>query len=477
MSNTQPTSRVTRRNRGEVQEEDVNMIPPPSSNLNGELPNEQEDGLEGTDNPVGEDLDGEALVEERRDQLARSMDSYQGAEEEEEKEDSEDATFDAEEDDGSSDVTGSSVSPDSSGSDSSSTSSDDESSGEDSESLSSDSSDDSSSKSEESEDTVRHGKKRKHRSIRAIDKKIEKAIRAKEKAKVMLAKGKSKKQENATTTKHGKRATSKKQKSSLGKKNIKKENGIKFQKGAPCKSLLPTLQAYWGDAIKNLSDNVPLTVLNPTFVQKDKVESRKNQSTTSSSKSTRNRGLNPPSEYAMTFGEWIDGIMLLRRYLKKTDATECWMVALRYDIMFREQLFGHRGKGVPVSDASIHIEKFERLAKEKATRNGELSFGDANPYAKGARFENRDPITGLWDDSAKNNANKRKLHLIRQRPLSSNNRRLPRLPREPRLPDIIEMLPPLRQEPPREVRQRVVRGAVRRGRGGVSTGRGRGGQQ
>ncbi|EGG00068.1 uncharacterized protein MELLADRAFT_68142 [Melampsora larici-populina 98AG31] len=421
MANSQTTSRITRIARGEAIEEGTVIIAPPSSTTTVP-PAAPADDLEGTDDPNNDQLDGETIEEERRDAIARSMDSYAGEDEveddevedqESEEEDSKDDTYNAEDDHGSPDSSSSGESSASSDSDSSTKAED--SSEEDS--WSSESSNDSSD-SDDSELTVKEKKKRSNMSIKAIDKVIAKALKAKEKAKALLAK------EKAPS-----RVSSSKTKSSTNRKSIKKENGIRFQEGAPCKSSLPTLQPYWGEAMKNLSDNVPLTVLNPTFVQKDKVESRKNQPATSSSKNTCNRGLTPPSEYAMTFGEWVDGITLLRKYLKKVyhfsilsdqlrghvkhvkdiktdrlnhrDATECWMVALRYDILFREQLFGHRGKGVPVPDASIYVEIIERAAKEKATRNGELSSGNENPYAKGARFEHRDPITGVWEECSR----------------------------------------------------------------------------
>ncbi|EGG12992.1 uncharacterized protein MELLADRAFT_101375 [Melampsora larici-populina 98AG31] len=472
MANNQTTSRITRSARGEAIKEGTVIIAPPSSTTTVP-PAAPADDLEGTDDPNNDQLDGETIEEERRDAIARSMDSYTGEDEvegdevedqESQEEDSEDDTYNAEHDYGSPDSSSSGDSSDSSDSESSARAED--SSEEDS--LSSDSSNDSSD-SDDSELTVKEKKKRSNMSIKAIDKVIAKALKAKEKAKALLAKEKAPSRDRKAVTKHGKQVSSSKTKSSASRKSIKKENGIRFQEGAPCKSSLPTLQPYWGEAMKNLSDNVPLTVLNPTFVQKDKVKSRKNQPATSSSKNTRNRGLTPPSEYAMTFGEWVDGITLLRKYLKKV---------YHFSIL-SDQLRGHvkhvkdiKGKGVPVPDASIYVESIERAAKEKATRHGELSSGNENPYAKGARFEHRDPITGVWEESTTTLSKKRKRSLTRPN-LSSNHRRATRLPRAPRLPDIIEMLPPLRRDQASEVRQPSNRGTVRRGRGGASNGRGR----
>ncbi|EGG10246.1 uncharacterized protein MELLADRAFT_103642 [Melampsora larici-populina 98AG31] len=176
--------------------------------------------------------------------------------------------------------------------------------------------------------------------------------------------------------------------------------------GLPCKSLLPTLQTYWNEAMLKLNEKVPLIVLNLSFIQQDQDERHKNQPS-SSSKSSRNRGLNPPSEYTMSFGEWINGISLLRKYLKETykfgilakqlkshikhvknikESTECWM------------LFTHRAKGVPKPDASLYVENYKKRAKERASKTGELSVGNTNPYAKGGRYKNRNLITGSWNE-------------------------------------------------------------------------------
>ncbi|EGG12849.1 uncharacterized protein MELLADRAFT_58753 [Melampsora larici-populina 98AG31] len=424
MAITQTNSRSTRRARGDVAPEGATVIDPPSSNG---PENNQLGELEGTDDPELERLDGEAIQEHMRDEIARSMDS-QGIEDMEEGEGDGDDKGDGEDEDDQDqdfnelealeeygrDSSSNSSSTSSNSSSDSSGSSESDSSGSDS----SESEDSNSSSDSDSDGTVRKGTG-KNESIKDLKQRLKKAIRAKDEAKSKLAREKNPTKGKEVVNKHGKKKNLSKVKSSSSlKKSITKENGIRFQERAPCKSTLPPLQTYWGEAMKNLSESVPLTVLNPTFVRKDKEECRRNQPSSSSLKS-RNRGLTPPSEYAMTFREWIDGISLLRKYLKKSYnfvqiakqlkthvkhvkdikySTESWMVALRYDIMLREQLFGHQAKGVSVPDASIYVEKFEKMAREKASMRGELTFGDNNPYAKGARFENRDPETGIWNE-------------------------------------------------------------------------------
>ncbi|EGG00874.1 uncharacterized protein MELLADRAFT_111475 [Melampsora larici-populina 98AG31] len=79
-----------------------------------------------------------------------------------------------------------------------------------------------------------------------------------------------------------------------------------------------------------------------------------------------NKGLDAPSEYNLTFGEWSECMSLFRRYL-----------AGYYDI-------------------GILMTKYENQAKDKSLRAGEANGGDTNPYAKGGRLENRHPETGAY---------------------------------------------------------------------------------
>ncbi|EGG06770.1 uncharacterized protein MELLADRAFT_106234 [Melampsora larici-populina 98AG31] len=442
MANPNSSTRITRRTRGEEVEEGAVAIAPPSSNI--------------TNLEQRAPLDGEAIEEERRDAVARSMESDHESYDEDEDQDSEDDTYDAQNEESDPDSSSSSQDDSSDPENSSSDESTKESSDEDSSSGSS--SEDSSEEegdTGESNETIKNGNKRDRKSLKAIDKVIAKAMRAREKAKARLAEKKLALKDRKAMSKHGKRTTSSKVKSSSNKKDIKKENGIKFQKGEPCKSMLPTLQTYWGEAMKTLSESVPLTVLNPTFVQKDK---RSHPPFRILHVLRRMDRWDNPTKKILE-----ENVQFLNTGKPVEDAREACK---------RHKLFGHRGKGVPVPDASIYVESFERAAKEKATRQGEFSFGNENPYAKGARFEHRDPITGMWEESAARESKKRRGQLTRQNS-SSNSRRIPRLPRGPRLPDIIEMLPPARREPAQEGNHRTNRGGVRRGRGSAVNIRGR----
>ncbi|EGG09627.1 uncharacterized protein MELLADRAFT_104050 [Melampsora larici-populina 98AG31] len=490
MPSQQQITRATRSGRTiDSQANPIEIPPPSSSGADQDLP--ANNNLEGTDNPEEERdndaLDGEALDEQLRDDIAEMMENYQDEEVENRNKTAPQISLISSEDEDSSEGPSSEDSDESSSD--SSDSNDSQSSSEESVSSESD--------SDSSEQEVK-SKKSKKKSIKSLDKAINKAIKEREKANIKKKETNVEKKGKDGMNEHGKKAKTKKIKSSSSKKmKVSKENGIRFQSGLPCKSLLPTLQTYWNEAMLKLNKKVPLTVLNPSFVQQDQDESHKNQPS-SSSKSSRNRGLNPPSEYAMSFGEWIDGISLLRKYLKETykfailakqlkthikhvknikESTECWMVALRYDIMFQSQLATHRAKGVPMPDASLYVENYEKRAKERASKTGELSFGNTNPYAKGGRYENRNPITGSWNEGTSTNSKKRR-NTTTNNPFPSHNRRAVRPPRAPFTQERHDQPQPQVNARENEVRNQTFnqgvneasgRGNNRRGRGGIST--------
>ncbi|EGG13110.1 uncharacterized protein MELLADRAFT_101163 [Melampsora larici-populina 98AG31] len=176
-----------------------------------------------------------------------------------------------------------------------------------------------------------------------------------------------------------------------------------------------------------LHTSIPLTVFNQTFARLDNEEHNQNHSTSSSSKVKSNKGLEAPSEYTLSFGEWSKCMSLFRRYLagyygqaplaKRLKlhienvknikrSTECWMTALHYDILCRSQTFVKRGDNGLMKDIGIHVQKYENQAKEKSLRFGEANGGDANPHAKGGRLEFKHPETGL-NNSTNLSSNKR----------------------------------------------------------------------
>ncbi|EGG06985.1 uncharacterized protein MELLADRAFT_106258 [Melampsora larici-populina 98AG31] len=129
----------------------------------------------------------------------------------------------------------------------------------------------------------------------------------------------------------------------------------------------------------------------------------------------------------MTYGEWTENISLFKRYLiqhkqkevaerlnfhiknvkqvkektmtdRKTDnrrATECWMTALRYDILCRQHIFIERLNKEPIKDIGTFMKKYEDKAKDKSLNFGEANGGETNPYAKGGKLEWRHPETDL----------------------------------------------------------------------------------
>ncbi|EGF98859.1 uncharacterized protein MELLADRAFT_113194 [Melampsora larici-populina 98AG31] len=353
MSSHQVNNRSAQHARGEDPITNPSEIPPPSASSVGGQPQvdlRTKDEIEGTDDPSGEgsgekeeELDGETIDENQRDKIARQMEDYHT---------------------GITDF------------------SSDKDSNEDTESNDSLSTD---SKSDSSYSSNKKNRKSKLKSIKSLDKAVKKAIKMREKFNLEK---KDSSQAMKEKKDHGKGKAGKKKKSSLSKKTkVSKQNGLKLQAGVPCKSLLPTLQTYWNEAMLKLNEKVPLTVLNPTFVQHDQDESHKNQSSSSSSKKTR--------------------------------------------------------------------KKYEKLAKERAGKTGELSFGNTNPKRRSVTSQS----------SSRQNSSHH-----------PSQQRAPRVVRVPRLPEIIEMLPPAQQIRPNDKRDQRGRNGIRRGRGGGSSHRGRANQ-
>ncbi|EGG00598.1 uncharacterized protein MELLADRAFT_111635 [Melampsora larici-populina 98AG31] len=274
-----------------------------------------EDEIEGTDDPSGvgsgekeEELDGETIDENQRDKIARQMEDYHtgitdlSASHNNNDQNVNFINSNSEEENEESTAKSTSGSSSNSSSGGSSESSSDKDSNEDTESNDSLSTD---SKSDSSYSSNKKNRKCKLKSIKSLDKAVEKAIKMREK---FNSEKKDSSQAMKEKKDHGKGKAGKKKKSSSSKKTkVSKQNGIKFQAGVPCKSLLPTLQTYWNEAMLKLNEKVPLTVLNPTFVQHDQDESHKNQSSSSSSKKTRKKYEKLAQERAGQTGEWSFG--------------------------------------------------------------------------------------------------------------------------------------------------------------------------
>ncbi|KAH9821016.1 hypothetical protein DFH28DRAFT_1079146 [Melampsora americana] len=166
----------------------------------------------------------------------------------------------------------------------------------------------------------------------------------------------------------------------------------------------------------DLQTSIPLTIFNQTFARADREEHNRNHHS-SSSKIKSNKGLDAPSEYCLSYGKWSECMSLFRRYLagyygqrmlaKRLKAhienvkaikrsTECWMTALRYDILCRAQVFVKRGPKMKMKDIGTLMVKYENQAQDKSLRAGKANGGDTNPYAKGGRLEFRHPETGAY---------------------------------------------------------------------------------
>ncbi|EGG08792.1 uncharacterized protein MELLADRAFT_104628 [Melampsora larici-populina 98AG31] len=259
------------------------------------------------------------------------------------------------------------------------------------------------SSSEESDDSDHKSKKDKKRKKMSKVKKQLKEAKDEIRQLGKIAQGKP-----AKKLKKGK----KKSKSS-GKKKQKKGRGIQVEIGAIPNSNLVQLQPFRRKQMKKLHSSIPLTVFNQSFALADSEEYDR-QHHSSSSKTTKNKGLDAPSEYKMSYGDWTENISLFKQYLimhkhpevaerinyhiknvkQIKRSTECWMTALRYDILCRKGVFVEREDKHPIKDIGSFMKKYEEKAKDKSLNFGETNGGESNPYAKGGKLEFKHPETG-----------------------------------------------------------------------------------
>ncbi|EGG01257.1 uncharacterized protein MELLADRAFT_111047 [Melampsora larici-populina 98AG31] len=264
------------------------------------------------------------------------------------------------------------------------------------------------SESEDSNDSGSSEDQRKKEKKRKRSKKLEKELmKAKEKIKELEnpSKGKSSSKKKKDSKKDSKRAQKKKKSS--------KKKGIQVDIGVIPESNLIQLQPFWRKQMKKLESSIPLTVFDQGFARADKEEYEK-QHHSSSSKTSKNKGLNAPSKFKMTYGEWTENISLFKRYLIQHNQsevakrlkyhiknvkqvkrlTECWMTALRYDILCRRHIFVERIEKEPIKDIGTFMKRYEDKAKDKSLSFGEANGGETNPYTKGGKLEFKHPETG-----------------------------------------------------------------------------------
>ncbi|EGG05442.1 uncharacterized protein MELLADRAFT_64172 [Melampsora larici-populina 98AG31] len=276
-------------------------------------------------------------------------------------------------------------------------------------SSSEDSTSDSSRESESgpssgSESETSEEKSKKDRKRKRIAKAQKQLKEAKRELRRLEKRGKGKK-----TAKHDKG----KKKDQQSSKKKKRRKGIQVEIGVIPNSNLVQLQPFWRKQMKKLHSSIPLTVFDQSFALADSEEYDK-QHHSSSSKTTKNKGLDAPSEYKMSYGEWTENISLFKRYLmmhkhpevaerinyhiknvkQVKRSTECWMTALRYDILCRKSVFVEREDRHPIKDIGTFMKKYKEKAKDKSLNFGETNGGEANPYAKGGKLEFKHPETG-----------------------------------------------------------------------------------
>ncbi|KAH9814930.1 hypothetical protein DFH28DRAFT_893669, partial [Melampsora americana] len=165
------------------------------------------------------------------------------------------------------------------------------------------------------------------------------------------------------------------------------ENGITFtSKKVPSHHMIQ-LTVFWDNRVRKVKGYVPVSIFNRAWLEANKdCESRKSTKSKAREKKSaaddedesdeeENKGLKHPNELRLTYGDWVTAFNLMLDYLKhwygyktlaknfqkhkgiveeiKEENDDNWMVALRYDIMIRRQIWTTRVEGGGVGDPSV----------------------------------------------------------------------------------------------------------------------------
>ncbi|KAH9821634.1 hypothetical protein DFH28DRAFT_923133 [Melampsora americana] len=131
------------------------------------------------------------------------------------------------------------------------------------------------------------------------------------------------------------------------------------------------------------------------------------------SEEEENKGLKHPNELRLTYGDWVTTFNLMLDYVRdwygyktlaknfqkhkeiveaiKEENDENWMVALRYDIPVRRQIWTTRVEGGGVRDPSVRQRKVKEKARRTMDKCNKWDFHD-EPYAKGGPKQNNVPV-------------------------------------------------------------------------------------
>ncbi|EGG10254.1 uncharacterized protein MELLADRAFT_103635 [Melampsora larici-populina 98AG31] len=86
----------------------------------------------------------------------------------------------------------------------------------------------------------------------------------------------------------------------------------------------------------------------------------------------------------------------LFKFVKEVDDQHCWLTAFRYDIAVRQIVVGHHVNGCPQDPSLKRPEQVEIAKNQTETLRDGFDMRHRNPYARGQKWEHKNPITGKW---------------------------------------------------------------------------------
>lgn len=174
------------------------------------------------------------------------------------------------------------------------------------------------------------------------------------------------------------------------------------------------LSKYWADKIKLLKGYLPLTIFNTNWLKQDLLK-HQSKPPTSKDKEDRYQGLSVPSEWKMTFGEWVTAFDLFVSYLCYYKHDElaakfrihkeivfyimierlCWPMAFRYNLAVHTTVLTFRNADGKLENPAVRNKTIERDTSLDSERLGDFNprFTDCN-YADGQCKANINPING-----------------------------------------------------------------------------------
>ncbi|EGG01363.1 uncharacterized protein MELLADRAFT_111065 [Melampsora larici-populina 98AG31] len=165
------------------------------------------------------------------------------------------------------------------------------------------------------------------------------------------------------------------------------KNGIEFVDGQVPSHHMAQLTVFWDNRIRKFKGYVPVSMFNQAWlyanaqVEGKKASKKKKKDNDSDSEEETYEGLVYPNELRLSYGDWITCFNLMLDYLRrwfdfkklankfeghkrnveniKAENDDNWMIALRYDILLRRQIWTIRVEGGKVGDPSNALKPFE----------------------------------------------------------------------------------------------------------------------